>query len=103
MNFGKAVFLEKHGHLLAAAAVMADRDHLASGVELAEPPRNLPHGNVARAFEARGLPFPRLAHVEQLRLFTARVGEPGRELPRSDLVHVRNGSATAARRSPAGR
>src|SRR5688500_10773104 len=85
MYLGKAVLLEKHRHLLAAAAMMADRDHLAGVVELADARRHFPHRDVRRAFDARPFPVPRLAQVEQQRLFPAAIGKPGREFRRGDL------------------
>jgi len=74
MDFGKAVLLEKHRHLLAAPAMMADRHDFAPLVQLSHTRRYFAHGDMRRAFDARGLPFPRLAHVEQLRLFPAAIG-----------------------------
>ena len=56
--------------------MMADRDHLAGVVELAQARRHFPHRDMRRAFDARLFPFPRLAHVEQQRLLATRVGEP---------------------------
>src|SRR5918999_2605565 len=87
MNFGKAVLLEEHCDLLAASAVMADRNHLLVRIELAEARRDLPHRDVLRPFNARGLPFPGLAHVEEHGLLAALVREPGGKLSRRDLIH----------------
>ena len=86
MYFGEAILLEKHRDLLAAPAVMADRDHFACIVELADTRRNLAHRDMRSAFDARGLPFPGLAHVEQQRLVPAAIGKPAGELRRGDLT-----------------
>src|SRR5687768_7948860 len=96
MDFGKAVFLEEHRHLLAAAAVVADRDHGRVGIELTDARRHLAHRNVLRALDARLLPFPRLAHVEQHGLRAPCIGEPGGELGCGDLFQNRNLGACSA-------
>src|SRR5688572_17002744 len=96
MNFGKAVLLEEHCDLLAASAVMADRDELLVRIELAEPRRHLAHRDVLRALDARGLPFPGLAHVEQQRFLPARVREPGGKLGWSNLFQNLNRGACSA-------
>src|SRR5258708_40224396 len=86
MRFCKATFFEKHRHLHAAAAVVADRDYFPVRIELAKARRYLAHRHELRALDAGLLILPRLAHVEQQRLGAPPVGEPGGQLRGRDLL-----------------
>src|SRR5678815_1470413 len=87
MYFLEAALLQEQRHLLAAPAVMADRDHFGLRIELAHARRDLAHRHEVRALDARLLVFPGLAHVQQHGLAAPGVGQPGRELGRCDLLH----------------
>src|SRR3954468_24746113 len=56
-------------------------------IDFADTLRYLAHRYELRAFDARPLELPWLAHVEEERLFPARVREPRRELRGADLLH----------------
>src|SRR5512145_572371 len=96
MHSCEAVFLEKHRHLQAAAAVVADRHHVPVSLELFDPAGHLAHRDVLRACDARGLPFPSLADVQQHGLLAPRIGEPRGELGRADVLQKRNLGACSA-------
>src|SRR5687768_1194362 len=96
MNFCETVLLEEQRHLQAAAAVVADRHQVLVALELVDPTRHLAHRDELRAFDARGIPLPLLADVEEHGLLAARVGEPRRELGRADVFQKRNLGARSA-------
>src|SRR5688500_7214984 len=96
MHSCKSVLLEKYRHLQAAAAVVADRHHVPVPLELFDPAGHLAHRDVLRASDARGLPFPSLADVQQHGLLALRIGEPRGELGRADVVQKRNLGARSA-------
>src|SRR5687767_9981198 len=96
MNSFETVLLEEHRYLQAAAAVVADRHHILVALELVDPAGHLAHRDVLCAFDTCGVPLPLLAHVEEDRVLSARVGEPRRELRRADVFQKRNLGARSA-------
>src|SRR5258705_3537594 len=93
---GETVRLEELERPHAAAAVMAEQDHRAVRVELADPVREHPQRDQHRPFDVRDLLLVALAHVDQHVVLTSlaqRLVVAHRQLDRSDHGRFRPGGS----------
>ena len=87
MYFFETCLFQEDRHLLAAAAVVTDRDDIPFRIELLMAGRDFAHRDEMRARDARSFELPGLAHVEQQRFLAPSVGEACSQILRADLFH----------------